>query len=115
MDRAVVGGRVGDDQRALELLDEADVAAVLLPALRVDVGRDDVDELIGALLEGAAGLLILVLIVEGALAAAAAALAGLLKDVLQIELWGVGVVGDLDEEVADVVDDQDFVLVDDFA
>jgi hypothetical protein len=100
---AVVLGRVADDQAAVELLDEARVAAVGLPALEVDVVLDDVDDLIDALL-AVALLVVLALGVaaERALPAAAALVA--LEHRLQVDLGCVLVVGHLDQQVADVVD-----------
>src|SRR5262249_54292313 len=76
LDGAVVLGCVGDDQVAVELLDEAGVAAVLAPAVVVDLLGDDVDDVLGALVERAVEggtVLVLVVVLEGALAAGAAA------------------------------------------
>jgi len=69
------------------------------------------DDLGCALGEGTARVGLLVLIVEWALAAATAALAGLLQNVLQVKLGGVSEAGEFEEEVVDGVEDDALPLV----
>src|SRR6185369_14429876 len=89
-DLPVILRRVPDDERAVEFLDGARLAPVVGPALLIDRVGDNRLDLVDALLAPLADLfgcldVVLLGVVEGALATAAAVLA-LLQKALQIDL-----------------------------